>query len=360
MPTATLAAVDPRFHGDDSVGSCARPENLAQRLEKVESAPGIASAATAVVDVGPSIANVAAHGSRPRAATDCLVRPIEGQGLPVAASPGDSRPENLAQRLEKVQSAPGIAPAAMAGADAGPSIANVAARGSRPRAATDCLARPPQGQGLPVAASPGDARPENLAQRLEKVESAPGMPSAATAVVDVGPSIANVAAHGSRPRAATDCVALPPQGLGFPAAGSTGDARPENPPQRLEKVESAPGIASAATAGADAGPSIANVAARWSRFSEEAHGVAAQPRGRGLRPPPRRATLARKIRRNALERLNPRPRGAAPGGGSSPARRSRAGSSPGRPGDARQRHDLLTAGGGRESGRGRNAQGLNR
>ena len=254
MPTATLAAVDPRFHGDDSVGSCARPENLAQRLEKVKSAPGIASAATAVVDVGPSIANVAAHGSRPRAATDCLVRPIEGQGLPVAASPGDSRPENLAQRLEKVKSAPGIAPAAMAGADAGPSIANVAARGSRPRAATDCLARPPQGQGLPVAASPGDARPENLAQRLEKVKSAPGMPSAATAVVDVGPSIANVAAHGSRPRAATDCVALPPQGLGFPAAGSTGDARPENPSQRLEKVKSAPGIASAAMAGADAGP----------------------------------------------------------------------------------------------------------
>ncbi len=234
----------------------------------------------------------------------------------------DSRPQNLAQRLEKVQSAPGIASAPMAGADAGPSIANVAARWTRPRAATDCVARPPEGQGFAAAGSSGDSRPENPPQRLENVQSAPGTASAAMARADAGPSIANVAAHGTRPRNATDSVARPPEGLGFPAAGSSGDARPENPSQRLEKVESAPGIASAAMAGADAGLSIANAAARWTRSLEQAHGVAAQPRARGFRPPPRRPTLARKIRRNALKRLNPRPREAALGGGSSPARRS--------------------------------------
>ncbi len=298
------------------------PENLAQRLEKVQSAPGIASAAMAGVDAGPSIANVAARWSRPRAATDCVARPPEGQGFPAAGSSGDSRPENPPQRLENVESAPGIASAAMAGAGAGPSIANAAAHGSRPRAATDCVARPPQGRGFPAAGSSGDARPDNPSQRLEKVQSAPGTASALMAGADAGPSIANAAAHGSRPRAATDCVARPPQGLGFPAAGSSGDARPENPSQRLEKVESAPGIASAAMAGADAGLSIANAAARWTRSLEQAHGVAAQPRARGFRPPPRRPTLARKIRRNALKRLNPRPREAALGGGSSPARRS--------------------------------------
>ncbi len=234
----------------------------------------------------------------------------------------DRRPQNLAQRLEKVQSAPGIASAPMAGADAGPSIANVAARWTRPRAATDCVARPPEGQGFAAAGSSGDSRPENPPQRLENVQSAPGTASAAMARADAGPSIANVAAHGTRPRNATDSVARPPEGLGFPAAGSSGDARPENPSQRLEKVESAPGIASAAMAGADAGLSIANAAARWTRSLEQAHGVAAQPRARGFRPPPRRPTLARKIRRNALKRLNPRPREAALGGGSSPARRS--------------------------------------
>ena len=216
------------------------PENLAQRLEKVQSAPGIASAAMAGVDAGPSIANVAARWSRPRAATDCVARPPEGQGFPAAGSSGDSRPENPPQRLENVESAPGIASAATAGVDAGPSIANVAARWSRPRAATDCVARPPEGQGFPAAGSSGDSRPENPPQRLENVESAPGIASAAMAGAGAGPSIANAAAHGSRPRAATDCVARPPQGLGFPAAGSSGDARPKIRRNALKRLNPRP------------------------------------------------------------------------------------------------------------------------
>ncbi len=173
-------------------------------------------------------------------------------------------------------------------------------------------------------------RPENLAQRLEKVESAPGTASAAMARAGAGPSIANIAAHGSRPRAATNCLARPPQGQGFPAAASSGDARPENPPQRVEKVESAPGIEPAAMAGADVGLSIANAAA-GEGLQKRRIASPPSPGGRALRPPPRpprRATLARKIRGNALKRLNPRPGRTASGGGSSPARRSRDGSGP--------------------------------
>ena len=234
----------------------------------------------------------------------------------------DDRPENLAQRLEKVESAPAQFPLAplQRGEGWGEGPRRLAAAAYRPAPHPNLL--PVNGEKGPLGASSGDARPENPAQRLEKVESAPGIAPAAMAGADAGPSIANVAAHGSRPRAPTDCLARPPQGQGFAAAGSSGDARPENPPQRVEKVESAPGIAPAAMASADAGLSIANAAARWTRSLEQAHGVAAEPRGRGLRPPPRRATLARKIRRNALKRLNPRPGGAASGGGSSAARRS--------------------------------------
>ena len=295
-------------------------------------------------DAGPSIANVAAHGTRPRSATDSVARPPEGLGFPAAGSSGDARPENPSQRLEKVESAPGIASAAMAGADAGPAIAHVAAHGSRPRDATDSVARPPEGQGFPAAGSSGDARPDNPSQRLEKVQSAPGTASAAMAGADAGPSIANVAAHGSRPRAATDCVARPPQGQGFPAAGSSGDARPENPPQRLEKVESAPGIASAAMAGADAGLSIANAAARWTRSLEQAHGVAAQPRARGFRPPPRRRDACPENPAQRLEKVESAPeRGSARGRLLASAAVPEPDRAQVRPGDARQRHGLLTA-----------------
>ena len=305
-----------------------RPENLAQRLEKVESAPAQLPLAPLQRGEGWPPDLIRGEGLRRlavaayRQAPHPNLLPVNGEKGPLDASSGDARPENPAQRLEKVESAPAQFPLAplQRGEGWGEGPRRLAAAAHRPAPHPNLL--PVNGEKGPLGASSGDSRPENLAQRLEKVESAPGIAPAAMAGADAGPSIANVAAHGSRPRAPTDCLARPPQGQGFAAAGSSGDARPENPPQRVENIESAPGIAPAAMASADAGLSIANAAARWTRSLEQAHGVAAEPRGRGLRPPPRRATLARKIRRNALKRLNPRPGGAASGGGSSAARRS--------------------------------------
>ncbi len=82
------------------LGSCARPEKPAQSLEKVESAPGIWAAPM----VGAEAERKVRVGDRPNrdAAASRLM--------------GDARPENPAQSLEKVESAPGIGPAPMAGA----------------------------------------------------------------------------------------------------------------------------------------------------------------------------------------------------------------------------------------------------
>ena len=80
--------------------SSARPQNPPQRLEKVNSAPGIATAA-AVAALSGGLRDATRRGAP---------RP-EGGALPLAASPGDNRPEKRSQRLEKVESAPGIAAA---------------------------------------------------------------------------------------------------------------------------------------------------------------------------------------------------------------------------------------------------------
>ncbi len=151
-----------------------RPENLAQQLEKIDSAPETPAATMASADAGPAIANVAAQETGGRDATDGVVRPPAGHGFPATGSSADGRPENPPQGLEKIKSAPGTARAAMAGADAGPS-ANVAARWSGFSGEAQCVAAQPEGPGL-AASAPADARPKNPAQRLEKVESAPGNP----------------------------------------------------------------------------------------------------------------------------------------------------------------------------------------
>ena len=79
---------------------------------------------------------------------DDLALPV-GQGH-LGASAGNERPENPAQSLEKVESAPGDSFA--------------------PRSPGQ---EPGQGEGRP-GASAANARPENPAQSLEKVESTPG------------------------------------------------------------------------------------------------------------------------------------------------------------------------------------------
>ena len=129
-------------------------------------------------------------------------------------------------------------------------------------------------------------RPGNPPQRPEKVESAPGIATAAA-----------VAARSGGLRGATRRGAPQSEGEALPLAASPGDSRPENPPQHLEKVDSAPGIATAAA-----------VAARSGRLRGGATRRDAFPsRAKRFRSPPRQATAARKIRRNALKRLIPRP-----------------------------------------------------
>ena len=151
-------------------------------------------------------------------------------------------------------------------------------------------------------------RPENLAQRLEKVESAPGIASAAMAGADAGPSIANVAAHGSRPRAATDCrCASACRGRGFRLPGRQATVARKIHRNALKRLNPRPELRRPRW--------LAWTRARQSRTSPPT-GAGLEPRpiallvrlrGRGFRLPGRQATLARKIRRNALKTLNPRP-----------------------------------------------------
>ncbi len=220
--------------------SSARPQNPPQRLEKVESAPGIATAA-----------GLAARSGGLRGATCGGAPRPECGALPLAASPSDNRPQNLAQHHDSVESAPGIAAAAA-----------VAARSGGLRGATRRGAPRPEGGALPLAASPGDTRPQNPSQRLEKIDSAPGIAAAAASpganatadhpprpeerrgrrrVSKDAPAPTNAPAHWIILRQAQDEVLVM-------TARPWSSARPENPPQHLEKVDSAPGIAAAAAA----------------------------------------------------------------------------------------------------------------
>ncbi len=83
-----------------SLGHCDRPENPAHGFENVESAPGIATS--------PETSELAAHSSGLADASRRVTPRHERGEVPLAASPGDNRPENPTQELEKVQSAPGI------------------------------------------------------------------------------------------------------------------------------------------------------------------------------------------------------------------------------------------------------------
>jgi hypothetical protein len=73
------------------------------------------------------------------------------------------------------------------------------------------------------AAPAGDQRPENPTQIFEKVESAPGMGTAALRGAGTGPAFEERRAF----------KATPPD--------LPGESRPENPPQGLDNLESAPG-----------------------------------------------------------------------------------------------------------------------
>ncbi len=180
------------------------PENRAQGLEKVDSAPGIATAIDAAACPTPL-----------RDASRCVAPRHEGGEVRSAASAGDERPENRAEVLEKVESTPGIATAV-----------DGAACPSPLRHATRCVAPRHEGGEVRSAASAGDERPENRAEALEKVDSAPGIAAAVC-----------VAACPSPLRDATRCVAPRHEGGVVRSAASAGEERPENRAQVLEKVE---------------------------------------------------------------------------------------------------------------------------
>ncbi len=154
---------------------------------------------------------------------DPLALPESSLWNKAARSPAaDERPENPPQRLEKIDSAPGqIAP--------GPAAQD-------PLALPGLLTPGPRGDGRanlrPADGQTGEgparhARPEISPQPLEIVESAPGILES--------PGDADAARGETRVSAPTE------PGPPAPPAAAPADVRPENPPQRFEKIDSAPG-----------------------------------------------------------------------------------------------------------------------
>ena len=200
--------------------------------------------------------------------------------------PGCDRPENPAQRLEKIESAPEVA-RQCDGTSPDRRLASPPPPGPRLRApgrrllrgrdrvggradpsygtekdaellrlgATPLLDPPPQG-----GRKPHDDRPEILAQDLEKVEFAPG-------------------------------IGIPPR---------TADAAAADP-------VSAPGFLALLRSAAGRQDLRACLNRLRSETSRLALGLTPQDRGGDIRSPVREAALARKTWRKALKRLNPRP-----------------------------------------------------
>ncbi len=132
----------------------ARSENLAQEFEKVESAPGISTL-------------VAALAERDDAVVDRVYKPVGAR----------ERPGIQPQTSEKIDSAPEFVPLAplQRGEGWGEGLGLLAAD-ARPAPHPSLLpVIPGSSQGREKGDLPSaDNRPENLAQRLENIESAPG------------------------------------------------------------------------------------------------------------------------------------------------------------------------------------------
>ena len=165
--------------------------------------------------------------------------------------------------------------------------------------------------GIPAPPIPllgHDHRPEIPPQTSEKVKSAPGFATAAKASDGAG---------AAREEAGAFARVEPGEHVSPPEAPP--DDRPQNPPQDLEKVESAPGITVVPEA---ASPDLVLILgqARGCRRNAPAGSNGAVER---YRPLPQQATIARKFRRKPLKGLNPRPRSAG-----RPKRRRRPATSP--------------------------------
>ena len=166
-----------------------------------------------------------------------LTRPLHPSLLPengekgrVGASAGDDRPENPPEAIEKIDSAPGkierpaLSPVDVAGRGSGGGAWAIAAVDSPRRPLILAFSPVERGEGRSPARH---ARSEISPQPLEIVESAPGILEA--------PGDAAAA------RGETSVSAPAEPGPAAPPAAAPADVRPEIPPQRLEKIDSAPG-----------------------------------------------------------------------------------------------------------------------
>jgi transposase-like protein len=205
-----------------------RAEFAPQELEKIEFAPGLGAPSPALQE---KAAGVSPPDDGKRALVPALSPERESEPAPQAESslepappalgaPND-RPENPVQDLEELESAPGMGLLSEASnaRDAAPERCDGFASG---------CAAPPAQESLGRDASLRD-RPQDTPKRIERIESGPGDSSA---VGTLGPDAA-------RERGAFTPCSRP--GRGSTALPATPSNRPENPPQHLEKLQSAPG-----------------------------------------------------------------------------------------------------------------------
>jgi hypothetical protein len=186
-------------------------------------------------------------------ATPYPVLPPQGgkgpKSPPALSGDGEkAHPENQAQALEKIESAPGI-PAGPAAQTPLAPFQPEEGRGEELQGLSVPAGQTSRPDRLPLIRGSGQAkeRPEISAQSLEKIESAPGIGSASrTAEAVTGPASAadlmlSLLRSSAGRRDLRVCLA-PKQGggalsLGVPAALD----RPENPPQDPENIDFAPG-----------------------------------------------------------------------------------------------------------------------
>jgi hypothetical protein len=232
-------------------GAGARPENPRQELENIDSMPEDLAAlvemlrgAAAKSPLGDAptqsaVGRPAAFGSPPpglRSGT----RDDGAEGVVEAPATG-ARPENPPQDAEKVGSAPenptSAAPLACHPRESG---GPEAAAGTLPTERPNLNVRF-HGHDI-FCERQGGARPENPAQRVDNIDSAPENTATAS------PPACPLRESGG-PEAAAETLPTERLNLGAGFHGHDifrerqGDERPENPPQATEKIESAPGMA---------------------------------------------------------------------------------------------------------------------
>ena len=201
-----------------------RPGDPPQGLGKIESAPGSWQT--------PAVAAVA------EAARDLSGARSRREGGPNAcanAAPPVGRPGIPPQSLEKIESAPGISstPAAVAVADAARDLSRAPSRREPwPGACANANAAPPVGRPyLPRRCGLShEPRPEEPA--------IPGLRSGEASRKTFQRAL-------ERPSRRDACGAAPQDEVGAEGSARLGShGRPGNPPQSVEKIESAPGISS--------------------------------------------------------------------------------------------------------------------